>query len=53
VTPIPGDFLRPARAHITAAARDGGELPIPAQRGVIAERSGRRLAEGEICGGHF
>jgi hypothetical protein len=39
MTPVLGDFLLPARAHITAAARDGGGLPIPAHRGVIAERS--------------
>ena len=37
MTPVLGDFLRPARAHITAAARSGGDLPVPAKRGVITE----------------
>src|SRR5258708_12096501 len=37
MTAVLGDFLRPARAHITAAARCGGALPVPARRGVIAE----------------
>ena len=37
MTPVLGDFLSPARAHIIAAARSGGELPVPAKRGVIAE----------------
>jgi hypothetical protein len=37
MTPVLGEFLRPAQAHITAAARFGGELPITAKRGVIAE----------------
>jgi hypothetical protein len=37
MTAVLGDFLRPARAHITAAARSGAELPIPAKRGVLAE----------------
>src|SRR5258708_25927218 len=32
-----GAFLRRARAHITAAARSGGALPLAAKRGVIAE----------------
>ena len=37
MTPVLGDFLRPARAHIAAAARYGADLPIPAKRGVITE----------------
>ena len=37
MTPVLGDFLRPARAHIAAAARYGADLPVPAKRGVIAE----------------
>jgi hypothetical protein len=37
MTPVLGDFLRPARAHIDAAARYGADLPVPAKRGVIAE----------------
>jgi hypothetical protein len=37
MTPVLGDFLRPARAHITVAARSGGELPVPAKRSVSAE----------------
>jgi hypothetical protein len=37
MTAVLGDFLRPARAHITAAARSGGDLSVPAKRGVIAE----------------
>jgi hypothetical protein len=37
MTPVLGDFLRPARAHITAAARSGGHLPLPARRAVITE----------------
>ena len=37
MTAVLGDFLRPARAHIAAAARYGGDLPVPAKRGVIAE----------------
>src|SRR5260370_10313810 len=37
MTPVLGDFRRPARAHITAAARSGGELPVPAKRSIIAE----------------
>ena len=37
MTAVLGDFLRPARAHITAAAGYGGDLPVPAKRGVIAE----------------
>jgi hypothetical protein len=35
MTPVLGDFLGPARAHLTAAAGYGGELPVPAKRGVI------------------
>jgi hypothetical protein len=37
MTAVLGDFLRPARAHITGAALYGGDLPVPAKRGVIAE----------------
>src|SRR5260370_34558441 len=37
MTAVLGDFLRPARAHIAAAARCGGALPVPARRGVITE----------------
>jgi hypothetical protein len=37
MTAVLGDFLRPARAHITAAARCGGDLPLPARRAVITE----------------
>jgi hypothetical protein len=37
MTAVLGDFLRPARAHITAAARSGGDLPLPARRAVITE----------------
>jgi hypothetical protein len=37
MTAVLGDFLRPARAHITAAARHGGDLSVPARRGVITE----------------
>ncbi len=37
MTAVLGDFLRPARAHITAAARYGGDLPLPARRAVITE----------------
>src|SRR5258708_23820322 len=37
MTAVFGDFLRPARAHITAAALAGGDLPVPAKRSVIAE----------------
>ncbi len=37
MTTVLGDFLRPARAHITAAARSGGDLPVPARRSVITE----------------
>jgi len=36
MTVVLGDFLRPARAHIAAAARSGGDLPLPAKRAVIA-----------------
>ena len=37
MTVVLGDFLRPARAHITAVARSGGDLPLPARRAVITE----------------
>ncbi len=37
VTAVLGDFLRPARAHITAAARSRGDLPVPAKRAVMTE----------------
>ena len=37
LTAVLGDFLRPAGAHITAAAGFGGDIPVPAKRGVIAE----------------
>jgi hypothetical protein len=37
MTAVLGDFLRPARAHITAAARSGGNLSLPARRAVITE----------------
>jgi len=37
MTAVLGDFLRPARAHITAAARSGSDLPLPARRAVITE----------------
>ncbi len=37
MTVVLGDFLRPARAHITAAARSGGDLPLHARRAVITE----------------
>jgi hypothetical protein len=37
MTAVFGDFLRPARAHITAAARYGADLPVPARRGVVTE----------------
>jgi len=37
MTAVLGDFLRPARAHITAATRSGGDLPLPARRAVITE----------------
>ena len=37
MTPVLGEFLRPADAHIIAAAGYGGDLPVPAKRGVIAE----------------
>ena len=37
MTAVLGDFLRPARAHITAAARSGSDLPLPARRAVITQ----------------
>ena len=37
LTAVLGDFLRPAGAHIKAAAGYGGDIPVPAKRGVIAE----------------
>jgi hypothetical protein len=37
MTPVFGEFLRPASAHITAAACCSGELPDGARRGVITE----------------
>jgi hypothetical protein len=37
MTAVLGDFLRPARSQITAAARAGGDLPLPARRAVITE----------------
>ena len=37
MAPVLGDFLRPAGEHIAAAARYGGELPVPVKRGVIIE----------------
>jgi hypothetical protein len=37
MTPVLGDFLRPAGEHIAAAARYGGELPVPVKRAVITE----------------
>ena len=37
MTAVLGDFLRTARAHITADSRYGGDLSVPAKRGVITE----------------
>jgi hypothetical protein len=37
MAPVLGEFLRPASEHIAAAARYGGELPVPVKRAVIAE----------------
>jgi hypothetical protein len=37
LTAVLGDFLRPAGAHINAAAGYGGDIPVPAKRDVIAE----------------
>jgi hypothetical protein len=37
MTPVLGEFLRPAGQHIAAAARCRGDLPDPVKRGVIAE----------------
>jgi hypothetical protein len=37
MAPVLGDFLRPAGEHIAAAARYGGELPVPVKRAIINE----------------
>jgi hypothetical protein len=45
-----GDFLRPARVHLSAAARSGGELPVPARRQASHVRNGAVEAScGRYC----